>query len=70
MLLGYNLSNMPKCISLGIFSISDNTFYNTKYKPTTKYIGLFPIVYQNVDLTCNIKCWRSFRKILKTLNTR
>ena len=70
MLLGYNLSNMSKCISLGIFSISDNTFYNTKYKPTTKYIGLFPIVYQNVDLTCNIKCWRSFRKLLKTFNTR
>ena len=69
-LLGYNLGNLSKCIQNGCLSVSDKVSYNTMYKTRSKALGLFPVVFQNINLTVSVSCWRSFKNLLGLMKTR
>ena len=69
-LLGYNLGNMGTCISKGLISISDKISYNTTYKTRLKPVGLFPVVFQNINFYVVAKVWRSYRHLLTLMKTR
>lgn len=69
-LLGYNLGNMGGCVSSSLITLSDHIDYNTIYKTRLKPVGLFPVVYQNVNFFVNVTVWRSFRHLLSIMKTR
>lgn len=69
-LIGYNLNYLSKCLQYNILSVADNVRYNTTYYASNKNIGLFPIIYQNIDFYVKIRCYRSFKYLLSLMNTR
>ncbi len=69
-LLGYNLGNMGKCISTSMISISDHIDYQTKYNTRLKPVGLFPVVFQNINFNVRVKVWRSWRHLITYMKTR
>ena len=69
-LLGYNLGNLSKLIELGAISIQDNISYNNTFIASKNPIGLYPVCYNNVNFTCSIYCWRSWKTLFKQCNTR
>jgi len=69
-LMGYNLGNLSKCISNGCISISDHVKYDVNYQTRADPVGLFPCVYQNINLMVNVSVWRSFKNLLSFMKTR
>ena len=69
-LLGYNLGNLSKCIENGCLTVTDKVGYNAMYKTRSKPLGLFPVVFQNINLTVTCSCWRSFKNLLGLMKTR
>ena len=69
-LLGYNLGNLSKCISNGCVSVSDHVKYDVNYQTRADPVGLFPCVYQNINLMVNASVWRSFKNLLSFMKTR
>jgi hypothetical protein len=69
-MLGYNMADMGKCISGSILSISDKVSYNTTYYTKPKPVGLFPVVFQNINFHVSVKIWRSWRSLLALMSTR
>ena len=69
-LMGYNLGNLGRCIDLKMIHINDKVAYNTNYFTRNRPLALFPVVFQNINFVVNVSCWRSWKNLLMTMNTR
>lgn len=70
MLGGYNIIKFSKLFGLGIVSFRDKLISKTIYTPLKYPNVLFPIVYKNGILNIYSKIYRSYKHLLKQINTR
>ena len=67
---GYNSVNFNKILNAGILRIRDNVRGTSIYTPQKLPNCLFPITFSNLLLTCETKCYRSYRQLLRLMKTR
>lgn len=70
MLGGYNIIKFSKLFGLGIISFRDKLISKAIYIPLKYPNVLFPIVYKNGILNIYSKTYRSYKHLLKQMNTR
>ena len=67
---GYNANEFNKTLNKGLLRIRDNVRGTKIYEPLNYPNCLFPVTFNNLLLTCETKCYRSYKKLLNFMKTR